>query len=150
MGYSEALTAAGARVLEYNEFGSYQGTWGAIVDYQGKIGLVTGSYGSCSVCDAFQSEFFYNGPCTQRRDGKWENTFGSVVSKEEASVCNTKYEEKLAEFGASYLHTILEREDVQRMIDQYNSKPDQEDWFDQEEREIYDWAITFFSSKHIL
>jgi hypothetical protein len=57
MGYSHALEAAGAKVLGYRCAGSYQGMWGAVIIYNGKLGLVTGAYGSCSVCDAFEGEF---------------------------------------------------------------------------------------------
>ena len=36
MSYQMALEMAGATVLEYKEFGSYQGDWFAKVEYQGK------------------------------------------------------------------------------------------------------------------
>lgn len=58
MGYQSALEAAGVEVEEFREFGSYQGTWIAILK-DGRV--VEGSYGSCSGCDAFQAEFDYSG-----------------------------------------------------------------------------------------
>ena len=69
MGYCEAMEFAGAEVLEYQSFGSYQGDWFAKVLFEGKIGWVHGSYGSCSHCDAFESEFDYDrGPeCSEHR-----------------------------------------------------------------------------------
>jgi len=57
MGYRTAMEAAGATVLAYESFGSYQGDWFALVVYGGKTFWVHGSYGSCSGCDAFCAEF---------------------------------------------------------------------------------------------
>ena len=79
MGYSSALHAAGCEVLEYEHTGSYQGDWYALVKLNGEIGVVTGSYGSCSYCDAFEAEFGYG---------------------EEDSA---NYQQRLADFGRSYL-----------------------------------------------
>lgn len=59
MSYEEALGAAGATVIDFKEFGSYQGDWWALVRFNGQVGFVTGSYGSCSGCDAFQAEMGY-------------------------------------------------------------------------------------------
>lgn len=62
-GYIEALTAAGLHVTDYETFGSYQGQWMArVVTPAGMIGYVHDWYGSCSVCDAFESEFSYSNP----------------------------------------------------------------------------------------
>lgn len=63
MGYRQALEAAGAEIEEYKEFGSYQGTWFAVLT-NGNI--VEGAYGSCSGCDAFESEFGYKDPTQQQ------------------------------------------------------------------------------------
>lgn len=60
MSYQSALEATGAKVLEFQEFGSYQGSWYAIIFHEDKVKLIGGSYGSCSGCDAFQSEFDYD------------------------------------------------------------------------------------------
>lgn len=81
MSYAEAMEAAGAKVLAFEEFGSYQGEWWAKVEFNGVTGFVGGSYGSCSGCDAFQSEFGY----------------GSA----------SETPEKLAAFGLSYLDNII-------------------------------------------
>ena len=35
MGYMASLEMAGAKVLSFKEFGSYQGTWLAIVEFNG-------------------------------------------------------------------------------------------------------------------
>ena len=57
MTYKDALEAAGAIVHAYEEFGSYQGDWFALVTYKGKTGWVHGYFGSCEGCDAFRAEF---------------------------------------------------------------------------------------------
>ena len=81
-GYHQALVAAGAIVWEFEEFGSYQGDWLAVVEYNGERGLVWGSYGSCDHCDAFQGEFDWDA------DGAPD------------------YSERLAVFGESYLEHL--------------------------------------------
>lgn len=85
-GYEEALVAAGAKVLEFAEFGDYQGSWIAYVEYEGGRGFVRGSYGSCDHCDAFQGEF------------------GWVDEDEEDS---EEYRARLADFGRGYLEGQL-------------------------------------------
>lgn len=82
MSYSEALVAAGCEVLDFKTTGSYQGEWYALVSYEGEIGLVEGSYGSCSYCDAFEAEFNYGD--TETED----------------------YQERLADFGKTYLPVL--------------------------------------------
>lgn len=57
-GYKEALEAAGHKILAFKSFGNYQGTWYAITS----DGIITGWFGSCSFCDAFESEFGYKTP----------------------------------------------------------------------------------------
>lgn len=60
-GYEKALTAAGVAVTDFEQFGSYQGDWWARVRFpNGETYFVTGSYGSCSGCDAFDAEFGWN------------------------------------------------------------------------------------------
>jgi len=85
MGYESAMRAAGANVLAFRHFGSYQGEWWALVEFEGKKGFVSGWYGSCEMCDAFQMEFGY-------------------------SYDKPNYEERLAEFGRSYLDNIKTQE----------------------------------------
>lgn len=59
--YQSALEAAGCVVHVFKEFGSYQGKWYAYVTHNQETGFITGWYGSCSGCDAFEAEFDYNG-----------------------------------------------------------------------------------------
>lgn len=57
-GYRKALECAGAKVLDKEEFGSYQGEWWAQIQLpDGSVFFVNGHYGSCSGCDAFEGEF---------------------------------------------------------------------------------------------
>lgn len=54
--YAEAMALSGAKILNYEQFGSYQGEWLAAVEYEGRKFFVAGSYGSCSGCDALEAE----------------------------------------------------------------------------------------------
>lgn len=64
-GYHRSLEAAGATVIAYKTFGSYQGDWLALVEYNGQRGWVHDYYGSCSGCDAFEASFGWDKPETQ-------------------------------------------------------------------------------------
>ena len=97
-GYQEALEAAGAKVLTYKAFGSFQGDWYAKVEYQGEEGWIQGSYGSCSVCDAFESEFGYS--------------YGAEEGESEEA-----YNERLKKFGESYLTVITSQEEQERLLE---------------------------------
>lgn len=87
-GYEWALEVAGAKVLAYKSFGSYQGDWFAKVEYKDKKGWIKGSYGSCSVCDAWKSEAGYM----------------SRTKKEWKKLCTN--------FAQEYLNNILTFEEV--------------------------------------
>lgn len=140
MGYSEALEKAGCKVLNFNEFGSYQGTWLAFVEYNGEKGIVEGSYGSCSGCDSFQAEFdYYDEPV--EKDGKYFKSHWNddeEITKDEYDKLNKQAEQKLADFGKSYLSGgLYDRTHYQNKLS--NLKPD--DWFDDEQKEECEWAI---------
>jgi hypothetical protein len=79
MSYEQSLEAAGATILEFESFGSWQGEWVALVEYRGERGWVQGSFGSCSHCDSFEAEFGWD---DEEQDD---------------------YQERLASFGQSYL-----------------------------------------------
>lgn len=70
--YEGALTAAGARVLAFRDFGSYQGDWWARVEQNGLRFWVHGYFGSCSGCDALEAELGDCGYC----DDHFEYTNG--------------------------------------------------------------------------
>ena len=94
MSYRESLVAAGARVLDFAHFGDWQGSWMALVEYQGQRGWVQGSFGSCDYCDAFQAEF------------DWDSDF----------TCED-VQQRLAQFGRSYLDDLQTTEQVLRQYD---------------------------------
>ena len=153
MSYELALEAAGAKVIDTHYAGSYQGTWGSVVEYEGKVGLVTGDYGSCSGCDAFESEFgnyswglgkiSYNA----EKDVYTKNYVGNILkihliggticTKEEYEAQQAEYQQKLSDFGKRYLHVIQDRWDIENQLD--NSSND--DWYDEEKRELLNWAL---------
>lgn len=115
MSYEEALRAAGCEVIEFEEFGSYQGEWLALVEIDGERGVVEGCYGSCSGCDSFQAEFGWN---DDERDD---------------------YQERLADFGRGYLPALP----FEHYIKQFEEKCASE-WADSEDQEMLDtvkrWA----------
>lgn len=73
MSYKKCLELAGAEVIVFQYFGSYQGDWWAKVRYNGQMGWVNGSFGSCSACDAFEFEFGDYGHTGI--DGDWHSCF---------------------------------------------------------------------------
>ena len=95
MSYRESLEAAGARVLAFEHFGDWQGSWVALVEYQGERGWVQGAFGSCDYCDAFQAEF------------DWDSDF----------VCEEDVQQRLVQFGRSYLDDLQTTEQVLRQYD---------------------------------
>lgn len=142
MGYSEALEKAGCKILDFKEFGSYQGTWLAFVEYNGEKGIVEGSYGSCSGCDAFQAKFDYGDEPTEE-NGKYYKSYRTwdedeECTKEEFEELKKVSETKLADFGRSYLSGgLYGKEHYQNKLS--NLKED--DWFDEEQKEECQWAI---------
>ena len=149
MSYGYALRIAGADVIDFKQIGSYQGTWGAICHFQGERVLVTGYFGSCSACDAYESQFGYmeDDPVQDEADGKyyldWRRE--EEISKEQFDAIIEEGKKKLAEFGMSYLRHPLTKDDVIKRIAYYDANDNGEWSFDSEERELFDWAITFFN-----
>jgi len=89
MSYREALEATGAKVWAFQEFGSYQGEWLALVEYKNIFGWIKGSYGSCSGCDAFEAEFGYG-------------TNG-----------DPDYKERLIRFGEEYIKQMVSQGEIE-------------------------------------
>lgn len=105
--YASALEAAGAKVVGFKEFGSYQGEWWAAVIVNGKRRFINGSYGSCSGCDSFEAEFGWSeGHCSAHY--REEDQKGCAACKALAK----KHEVKLAGFGAPYLESDYTRKDA--------------------------------------
>lgn len=117
-GYKEALEAAGAEIIDFGEFGSYQGDWIALVNYNGNIGFVQGSYGSCGGCDAFEGEFGY-------------------INDENSQ----EYKDKLKTFGENYLDGILPYD---KMLE-YTSR--NEEW-DMDAKEMIIWVKKYEKLLH--
>lgn len=116
-GYTEALEAAGATVLSFEAFGSYQGDWVAKVEYEGKTGYVTGCYGSCSGCDAFEAEMGYahSEQCEEHRyQSAQENELEQCAACIEAKA---DYQKRLAEFGKPYLEDFFTREELEKKFE---------------------------------
>jgi len=105
MSYNSALEAAGCEVLEYEYTGSHQGDWYALVRYEGEVGVVTGSYGSCSHCDAFEAEFDWD-------DDKLDN-----------------YQERIKAFGEGYLPALP----IDHFITMLEKSVAEYDWGDEQE-----------------
>tara|TARA_Y100000034_G_C6844347_1_gene382330 strand:- start:821 stop:1240 length:420 start_codon:yes stop_codon:yes gene_type:complete len=113
MGYSTALEAAGAKVLDFKEFGSYQGTWIAKVVFQGSETWVMGSFGSCEVCDTFQADFGYS-------EGRCEEHRHDFKPGKDCSKCEDAlgiYNKKLKDFGLGFFTDGgLTQEDIEKEV----------------------------------
>lgn len=110
MSYEQALEAAGAQVIVFEEFGSYQGDWWALVKYKGETGWVNGSYGSCSGCDAFEGEFGY-GNGYNGGGGFWD--YETDQYREPTDKERKDYEARLADFGKTYLDGVMTQEQAE-------------------------------------
>lgn len=128
MGYSESLQAAGAEVLLEQHFGSYQGDWFALVNYNGEKQWVHGSYGSCSGCDAFLAEFDFDGDDNGCEEHRYEKQDECIGCKEKSS----DYQRRLAIFGKSYLNNTLTQAEAEKLA--------AENWdWDSEAQEMLDF-----------
>lgn len=114
MSYAQALTAAGATVVEYEHFGSYQGDWIALVIYNDEFCWVTGCYGSCSGCDAFEGEFGWNSGIVES-DGRIFDydtyTYRQATPEEIES-----YNRRLSDFGKGYLDICYSQEEIEEKV----------------------------------
>ena len=100
MSYQEALEAAGAQVLAFAEFDSYQGDWLARLPG----GYVSGSYGSCSGCDAFEGEFgHWSGRCSEH-----DYEPNPPADCEACAAGKAVYSKRLTAFGQSYLDDLTD------------------------------------------
>ena len=135
MSYQLALEKAGADVLVFEYFGSYQGDWLAKVNYDGQLGWVHGYYGSCSGCDSFQAEFDYDDDPAQEytlKDGVYQHSWKDeqlTVSEYEAAVGH--YNARLAQFGRNYLGELYTQQEIEAKYAK------QDDW------EEYDQMLAF-------
>lgn len=86
MSYRKALELSGAKIFEFEEFGTYSGDWYALIEYNGVIGIVRGNYGSCSGCDSFLAEFGYDEPTDSALVAFSLSYLDNIISVEEAIV----------------------------------------------------------------
>lgn len=142
MGYETALEKAGCKIIDFKEFGSYQGTWLAFVEHEGQKGIVEGSYGSCSGCDSFQAEFSYNEPPVEENGRYYKNGYtwdeDDECSEGEYKELMSAYDKKLAEFGKGYLAGgLYDKAHYENQLEKLKT----DDWFDGETKEYCEWAI---------
>jgi len=135
MDYKDALIAAGAEVLAYETFGSYQGDWWAKVNYEGKQFWVRGSYGSCSGCDALQHDFGWrlSAGCEDHEYTYDDKTIAACSACQAVLADN---EGKFAAFGKGYL--------TDEIYDQAGAEAkaaENLDW-DQDARQMWDFLRT--------
>jgi hypothetical protein len=109
MEYKEALEYGGAVVHCFESFGSYQGDWWAKVTYQNITGWVHGYFGSCSGCDALQSEFDCDSHVCKNNDYYTPIWEGFIDGCEECE----KIKIRFSEFGKKYLDEILTQEQAE-------------------------------------
>lgn len=112
MSYQKAMEFAGAKVLIFKEFGSYQGEWWAKVEYKGKAGWVNGSYGSCSGCDAFQGEFDTDDSTHEHGEYTYYNPMEHGF-KDGCEKCED-FKNRLLAFGENYLDNILTQNEAEK------------------------------------
>lgn len=103
-GYAEALKAAGAEVLGFEMAGDYQGSWVALLRVGGGLKALTGYYGSCSGCDAYQAEFGFDSHVVVDHGGAetWHEPEDPDRFVAGCAQCEG-WRQKLAAFGAMYL-----------------------------------------------
>ena len=112
MGYCEAMEAAGAKVHDYGTFGDYQGSWWALVTFEGQTGWASGWYGSCSGCDAFEGEFGY-----ENHDHEGEEYFSPLYNtdklRDDCDKCQD-FKRRFVEFGLGYLGDLMTQDEAER------------------------------------
>jgi len=115
MSYTLALEKAGATVLAYEAFGDYQGHWYAVVEYEGRRFMVSGYYGSCSGCDAFEGEF---------GDWDWDwshrhaDQYVDYASLDPACAECCSLARRLSAFGRAYLEDAADIAQLIRSADE--------------------------------
>ncbi len=149
MSYQMTLEKAGAKVYAFKEFGSYQGTWLALVKYKDDFGIIEGSYGSCSGCDSFQGEFDWDLNQVTEEKGKYYRGYswdGDLISKEEYDEEIKKLDDRYCKFGETYLMDFQSENMIQTRLNIMNQKleEDPDSYFDQETKEYLEWALEQF------
>lgn len=123
MSYKHALEVAGIPVLAFEAFGSYQGNWLAKVPG----GYICGAYGSCSGCDAYESEFGYS-------FHEWcDDHYGhNEPSCNACKKAKAQYDERLIAFGRNYIEQLTDAASLRERFEE------QAEW-DMEAKAILEW-----------
>lgn len=130
MSYQKTLEKAGAKVLEFKEFGSYQGEWWAKVEFNNQIGWVNGAYGSCSGCDAFEAELgFESDQCDEHRYTLFKGNCDNC------RIVSDNLEARYIKFGLSYLHNIMSQEEAEQKVSQNQA------YWDNDDREMKEFIL---------
>lgn len=88
--YETALKEAGATVHAYKTFGSYQGDWLALVTFDGRTGWIHDYYGSCSGCDALESDLGYRDPKPGQLAAFGAKYLENIITQEQAEAISSK------------------------------------------------------------
>lgn len=111
MSYKEALKLAGnTEVHLYEQYGSYQGRWLALVTHEGKTGWLIEYYGSCSGCDPFESKLGYSGH--EHPDNKWFDPFWDEKGFDSSCGRCTIFKKSVVEFAEGYFERIKTRKEA--------------------------------------
>lgn len=130
MSYESSLEAAGAKIIEFERFGSYQGDWWAKIECNGKSGWIQGTYGSSSSSDAFEAEFgFDDSRCSKHT---YDN---EPPDCPECEVAKKRYTEHLKDFGELYLDTLMTQAEAE------TAASENIEW-DHNAQEMLDWIRT--------
>jgi hypothetical protein len=107
MSYQSAMETAGAVVHDFEQFGSYQGDWWAFLTYQGITGFVTGGYGSCSGCDAWEGTSWNNEHEHANSEREYDRCDAYNLKFKDGCEKCAAFREEIAEFGRPYLKEIM-------------------------------------------
>lgn len=130
MSYATAMKMAGAVILDYQAFGSYQGPWYAKVQVGTEKFYVAGSYGSCSGCDAFEREFDYSGH--DHEEGNYVSAYNPKNLTPDTCQACADLQKNLVEFGQSYLSDPRTWESLWKYQEENSS-------WDSEAKNVMDW-----------
>lgn len=106
MSYEQALTAAGATVHASEHFGSYQGEALADLTYEGRRGILSFGFGSCSGCDSWEAFEGYgdNESCP---DHKYEYNSSVTDRCVLCGVAKALWQSRVADFGRDMLNGVM-------------------------------------------
>jgi hypothetical protein len=125
--YQGLLERAGAKVLAFDYFGDYQGTWVAKVEHAGVVKWVIGAYGSCSGCDAFEAEF---GSGYHDHGDEFHNSYDDKFPHAGCAEC-AAIVERMAKAGANYLTNAHTYDEALAEVERQCSDPD---WVDEDDK----------------